>query len=85
MGHEMWCKEYFPFKDGDDVFECYWCERVQHWTCLQISSDQYSALSHVSSNICSLPKKLPNALSHYDGNDDVCSTVDKSILSWLKR
>jgi len=37
-------------QSDDEVFECVWCEGVQHRTCLQISVDQFSALSDVSSN-----------------------------------
>ena len=77
------CKK--AIQEGEDSFECVWCEKIQHRTCLQISSDQYSALSDISSNIlffCSLClSRLPSALSAYDGFNDACSTVEKSIKS----
>lgn len=70
---------------SDDVFECVWCERVQHRTCLQISSEQYSAMSDVSSNIlffcCVCLNKLPAALLSYDGINSACSSVEKSVMS----
>jgi len=67
----------------DDVFEYVWCEGLQHRTCLQISTDQYSALSDVSSNILffcsSCLSKLPEALRAFDSVNDACSQVEKSI------
>jgi len=37
------------FDDDDDVFECTWCEAIQHRTCIQMSSQQFSVLSDVAS------------------------------------
>ena len=79
------CKE--PVHNGDEIFECVWCESMQHRTCLQISAPQFTAMADVSNNIlffCSqCLYKLPNALIAYNKVTKACSTVEKSINTTL--
>jgi len=69
-----------------DVFECNWCEGLQHAECTNISKDQCEALSEVTSNVVFFCKTcleaLPVALKYFDNQalvESKITAVEKSV------
>ena len=71
---------------NSDSFECVWCERWQHNSCIKISTEQVPSLQDLPTNIVFFAvsasrNKLPSALIAFDRTQEACSVFDKKLNS----
>ena len=61
--------------DKQEVVECQWCKRWEHWVCSKITDNEYKLLNSISVNIMffctSCCPKVPVALSNFDNGDQM--------------
>ena len=83
------CAESFT----EDIFECNWCEEVQHASCTKLSSEQCNVLSNVTiANIvffCTpCLQQLPTALKQHDTQvyvDSKFTTLETESLTEIQQ
>ena len=69
---------------NSDVFECSWCEGIQHTSCNNLSNEQCNAITNISSpNIVffctTCLRALPIALQQFDNQTHIVSNTESQI------
>ena len=74
--------------NGDDVFECMWCEGRQHSQCSKISADQCKVLSNIEKTLCFsfliFLERLPFALQTHEYHSNIDSKLESIEENFFK-